>query len=138
MSRRAWEQYRTGILNEAQRANLQALQNTANQNVALRNQAYLATRDRQDMIERSLTDARNRKLQTQADLMSRQGTAQAQGISEAGAAEAKGLSAIASGIASIPKVYDTASKALTPTEKKEDYTYDSPGSTTSARRTKDY
>ena len=137
MSRRAWEQYRTGILNEAQRTNLQAQQNTANQNVALRNQGYLATRDRQDMIEKSLTDARNRKLQEQADLMSKQGTAQAQGISEAGKAQAEGMGAIASGIAAIPKVYDTASKALT-TDKEPAYEYDAPGSTTSAKRKKEF
>jgi hypothetical protein len=140
MSRRAWEQYRTGLLNEAQAMNLRAQQNTANQNVDLRNKGYLATRERQDMIEDSLTRARNRKVETQADLMSKQGAVRAEGISDAGKAQASGMGALASGIAAVPKVYDTASKAFSANKDDEDdeYTYDTPGSTTSARPKKDF
>jgi hypothetical protein len=89
------------------------------------------------MIEKSLTDARNRKLQEQADLMSKQGAVRAEGISEAGKAQAEGKGAFASGIAAIPKVYDTASKAFS-ADTEPDYEYDAPGSTTSAKRKKEF
>jgi hypothetical protein len=50
------------------------------------------------------------------------------------------MGALASGIAAVPKVYDTASKAFSANKDDEDdeYTYDTPGSTTSARPKKDF
>lgn len=116
MSRRAWEQYRTGLMNEAQMQNLQASQAIANQNVALRNQAALANQTRADKITEALTEAKNRKLETQAGLMGKQATTQATGIKEAGKAEAEGMASIASGIAATPKMVGEAKKAFSGTE----------------------
>lgn len=73
-NRQAWEQYRSGTLNEAQKMNLAAAQQVADANVSQNNRYAVSERDRQDEIKKYLyglrrdeRDSQNRMSQYDAE-----------------------------------------------------------------------